>query len=95
MSVWEVGRLESHRRLRFDMPCDQWVVRALEAPGLSLVALSPTAALQASRLPGHFRGDPVDRILAATAREIGATIVTRDSRFLDYAAEGYITALTV
>ncbi|MGO9472158.1 MAG: hypothetical protein ACLPWS_01845 [Rhodomicrobium sp.] len=34
-----------------------------------------------------------DRILAATARELGATLVTRDRALLDYGEQGHIAAV--
>lgn len=33
-----------------------------------------------ARLPESFRRDPADRILVATARILGATLLTRDER---------------
>jgi len=93
LSVWEIAMLEAHRRVRLSMDCRAWVRRALQVPGLRLHGLSPAVAIESTRLPGAIHGDPVDRMLVATARLTGATIVTRDSRILEYAAEGHVTAL--
>jgi PIN domain nuclease of toxin-antitoxin system len=49
--------------------------------------------LDSSFLPGTFHGDPADRIIAATAREHGFTVMTRDRLLLAYAAEGHLAAL--
>ncbi|MGD0097139.1 MAG: type II toxin-antitoxin system VapC family toxin [Terracidiphilus sp.] len=38
-------------------------------------------ALEAATLPEPFHGDPVDRLIAATARVEGSTLVTIDSKF--------------
>jgi PIN domain nuclease of toxin-antitoxin system len=92
ISMWEVGMLESRGRIRFDIPCEEWVERALGLPGISLMPLSPSICVRSSRLPGEFHGDPADRILVATAREIGAVMLTRDGRILSYAAEGHLRA---
>jgi PIN domain nuclease of toxin-antitoxin system len=35
-------------------------------------------------LPGKFHRDPADRILVATARALGITLVTADQRILKY-----------
>ena len=95
ISVWEIGMLESKGRLRFAVPCLQWVLNALKAPGIRLAALTPQIAIESSRLPGSFHGDPADRIIAATARSVGATVVTRDQRLLEYAEAGHLRALAL
>lgn len=92
MSVWEVGLLDAKRRVVLGLDLPVWVERAL-APPISLAALTPSIALECNRLPGDLRGDPVDRILAATARVDGLTLLTRDRALLDYAANGHIRAL--
>ena len=50
-------------------------------------------AIESTRLPGTPRRDPADRILIATARLIGATLVTCDKAILDYAADGHVRVL--
>jgi PIN domain nuclease of toxin-antitoxin system len=35
-------------------------------------------------LPGAFHGDPGDRLIVATAREMGVPVVTRDRAVLGY-----------
>jgi len=84
ISVWEVALLESKRRLHLNMDCLEWVRQALETPGLSLVPLTPEIAVDSTRLPGGLHADPADRILVATARNIGARLITRDQALLDY-----------
>jgi PIN domain nuclease of toxin-antitoxin system len=55
--------------------------------------MPPELLLLSSFLPGSPPTDPADRIIAATAREYGYTLMTRDSRLLAYAEEGHIRAL--
>jgi Uncharacterized protein conserved in bacteria len=84
ISVWEVAMLEKKGRLKFDRDCLEWVHAALSLPGLTLSPLSPEITVASTRLPGDFGGDPADRILAATARLVGARLVTRDRQILRY-----------
>jgi PIN domain nuclease of toxin-antitoxin system len=84
ISVWEVALLESKQRLHLHMNCLEWVRRALETPGLSLVPLTPEIAVESTRLPGNMHADPAGRILVATARNLGARLMTRDQALLDY-----------
>lgn len=93
ISVWEVAMLEAKGRLRFSLEVGEWVRRALAAPGLRLADLSPEIAVESSRLPGEVHGDPADRILMATARRLGAALVTRDARILEYARGGHLATV--
>ena len=84
ISVWEVGLLEAKGRVLLKMPCEAWVKRALAAPGLELAPLTPEIAIESTRLPGEFHGDPADRILVATARLMGARLLTRDRQIIEH-----------
>ena len=93
ISAWEVGMLEARGRLRFDILCEEWVEHAFGLPALSLMPLTPAICIRSSRLPGGFHGDPADRLIVATAREVGAVLLTRDEHILRYAALGHLRAL--
>jgi PIN domain nuclease of toxin-antitoxin system len=84
ISVWEVALLESKQRLHLHMDCLEWVRRAVDTPGLALVPITPEIAVESTRLPGNMHADPADRILVATARNLGARLMTRDQALLDY-----------
>jgi PIN domain nuclease of toxin-antitoxin system len=92
ISAWEVGMLEARGRLRFDIPCEEWVEHAFGLPGLSLMPLTPSICVRSGRLP-DFHGDAADRLIVATARELGAVLLTRDEPILQYAALGHLRAL--
>ncbi|MBD05511.1 MAG: PIN domain nuclease [Gemmatimonadetes bacterium] len=95
ISLWEVGMLEAHKRISLTVDVETWTRQALSSPGLSLAPLTPDIALASSRLPGEIHGDPADRMLIATARSLGATLVTRDRRILEYSQAGHVTTLAV
>lgn len=95
ISVWEVGMLEAKGRIRFETDCMNWIDRALGAPGISMVPLLPEISISSSRLPGNFHGDPADRIIVATARHIGATLITKDKRILAYGKQNFLKVLSV
>lgn len=93
MSAWEVGTLYAKGRVRLSIGVEEWVRRALEAPGLSGVDLTADVALESTRLPGSPPRDPVDRILIATTRTCGFRLVTRDRSLLEYAGAADVSAL--
>ncbi|MEQ1886633.1 MAG: type II toxin-antitoxin system VapC family toxin [Bryobacteraceae bacterium] len=85
ISVWEVGLLESKGRLRLGLPCERWIQEALKTPGLTLAPLTPEIAVASTRLPGSFHPDPADRIIVATALDLGAKLATSDEAIIEYA----------
>jgi PIN domain nuclease of toxin-antitoxin system len=93
ISVWELGILEAKGRLQLHSPCDQWVREALAMPGLTLAPLTPEIAVASSRLPQPFHADLCDRIIVATARALGAHLVTRDSKILVYSRKRHVSTL--
>jgi PIN domain nuclease of toxin-antitoxin system len=90
ISVWEVAMLEARGRISLSQSVDEWVAAALTAPGVRLVELSPEIALESTRLPGEPPTDPADRMIVATTRVLGATLVTCDEEILDYGSTGYV-----
>lgn len=79
LSVWEVAMLTARKRISLDRPVDAWVRQALARPRVEALAPSAAAAVAAGLLDGErFPGDPVDRLVYATAKELRAPLVTRD-----------------
>lgn len=88
LSIWEIAALAEADRVRFSIPLEQWFEQALGTPGLNVAEIDAAIAAESVRLPGEFDGDAVDRVLIATARVLGATLVTADRTLSDYASDG-------
>jgi PIN domain nuclease of toxin-antitoxin system len=84
-SVWELAKKVERGQLALDRPLHEWLDQALEVEGLQLADLTRTIVVDSCRLPQPFHGDPADQIIAATARSLSATLVTKDTRLRDYA----------
>jgi len=93
ISLWEVAMLESKGRIHMGMECLKWLNAALAAPGISLVPLTAEIAVSSCSLPGEFHGDPADRIIVATAKILGARLVTRDANIVHYSRLGHLEVL--
>lgn len=90
-SAWEIGLLSrSTARLRFLPDPKTWFTRAVAQPGIRLTPITPDVAIDSSHLPGELHGDPADRLIIATSRHLGAPVVTRDRRMIEYAASGHV-----
>jgi PIN domain nuclease of toxin-antitoxin system len=94
ITPWEIAVLVSKGRIDLHQDTLQWTQSALRLPGVKLTDLSPEIAVASTRLPWEMHGDPADRILVATARHFGATLVTADRQLLEYARLGYFRGLS-
>ncbi len=95
ISVWEFSMLEFKGKIKLPHNILEWVYEALGAPGVSLAPLTPEIAIESCQLPGEFHGDPADRMIVATARSLGATLVTQDAHILAYSKKDYLRAMSV
>jgi PIN domain nuclease of toxin-antitoxin system len=93
ISAWEVGVLSLKGRFRSSLTPKRWLECLGTTPGIVLCELTAEVLLVSSLLPGDIHKDPADRIIAATAREFGYTVMTRDRALLDYGREGYLSVL--
>jgi PIN domain nuclease of toxin-antitoxin system len=93
MSVWEVSLLEQTGRLGLQTPIEAWLHTATVEAQIRVVSVDASIALNANRLPGDFHRDPADRLIVSTARTIGALLVTRDQKILDYGKSGYVDVM--
>ena len=84
ISPWEFCKLLEKKRLGISCDPEAWIEEALAMPRLRLAPLTPRIALKSTTLPQPFHDDPADQIIAATARETNATLLTRDQRLLEY-----------
>ncbi len=93
ITAWEIGLLARKGRFRSRYSPQRWFDALMSVPDTALANLSAKVLMESSFLPGRLHFDPADRIIAATAREYGYTVMTRDAGLLDYAAQGYLSAM--
>jgi PIN domain nuclease of toxin-antitoxin system len=94
ISVWEVGMLHVQGRIILPFSAQQWVQKALGTTGILAADLTPEIALESTQLAGDFHGDPADRMILATAKNLGATLVTADERMIQYAKDHHLETLS-
>ncbi len=97
VSAWEIGNISRPRNTRraIDFLPDptRWFSTFMALHGVGLAPLTPEIAISAAYLPEGLNGDPANRLLTATARHLGAVMVTRDRDILGYAALGHVRAV--
>lgn len=93
VSAWEIGQLVGRGRLRMAADPTSWFGRATSLPGIAMSRLPTDVLIASSFLPGTPPRDPVDRIMIAAARALGAALMTRDRLILAYGAEGHLATI--
>ena len=83
-SDWEVAKLVELGRLSLPVALGQWFTEALSYPGVTLVELTPSIAIESTGLSGSFHRDPADQIIVAASRVLGCDLLTADQRIRDY-----------
>jgi len=85
VSVWEIAMLVHAGRIKFQIPIELWVERFLDRPGMVTVPLDYRAAARSYRLHHLEHRDPADRLLIATAIDLGCPLVTYDDSIRRFA----------
>ncbi|HEY2570786.1 MAG TPA: type II toxin-antitoxin system VapC family toxin, partial [Solirubrobacteraceae bacterium] len=75
LSAWEVAMLVGRGRISLDRDVSLWVRQGLADERVESLAPSAEVGVAAGLLDAQsFPGDPVDRLIYATARAAGATL---------------------
>ncbi len=93
ITPWEIALLVAKKRIELHQESLAWIQSALSLPGMQLVPLEPEIAVASTCLPFEMHPDPADRIIVATARHLGATLVTADQILLGLAKQGHLRVL--
>lgn len=79
VSAWEVTMLVLRNRIKLNRDVAIWVRQALAQTSVEALSLTTEIAVAAALVEREgLRGDPVDRMIYATARTHGVPLVTRD-----------------
>lgn len=84
ISTWEVALLVRRGRLELSMDIGDWVAKSEALSFLRFVPVDNGIALRSVLLPPPLHNDPADRILIATALQLGATLITKDEKLRAY-----------
>lgn len=78
ISLYEIANAERRKRLHLDVTMQEFIA-AIQAR-LEMVPLTAKVAICAAQLPDPFHGDPMDRIITATAIVEDCVLITCDDR---------------
>ena len=84
ISIWEFNLLVKSGRVNIKMDPESWAEEIENLNGITFIPVDNQIAAKSVNLPGSFHSDPADRIIVATARENGATLITSDQKIRAY-----------
>ena len=80
ITLWEVAMLVARGSVIAQGTPEGWLAALVDRSGVIVREITPAVATLATHLPDTFPADPVDRLIAATARVEGVALVSRDAR---------------
>ena len=83
-SVAEIACIHARKRLTLPSHWKPWFRQMLEVNGWECLPVDLDTLEEAYSLPQPFHADPGDRIIVATARLRGLTLLTGDRKILAY-----------
>lgn len=84
ISIWEIALLVKGGKLNLSLDIDSWIFQLEKASYIHFIPLNNEIGIKSVYLPGTFHKDPADRIIVATARSLGAKLITADSKIRSY-----------
>ena len=88
ISLWEIAMLNLKKRVNIYEPIKEFLESIVNIRGILIKDLTPEVAAESILLSDNFHGDPADRIIVATTKVYGATLITRDHKILTWANAG-------
>ena len=83
ISLWEIATLHRLGKIELTLPLRDWLEHATAPPLVRRFGVTPAVAATTAELPDNLPGDPADRIIVATAKVLGATLLTCDQALID------------
>ena len=84
ISAWEVALLVANGRLKLTLDVVDWIAKSESLPFIQFIPVDNSIAVKSVNLPQPLHSDPADRIIIATANAMGAPVVTKDKKILNY-----------
>ena len=82
VSLWELALLFHNSRLRGSGTIESSIREILDDTLVKVLEITPEIAALSTLFPETYPKDPGDRLIGATARSLGLTLITQDKRIL-------------
>ena len=84
ISAWEAALLNYKKRLVLSIDFDEWMATSEKLPFISFIPVDNSIAVKSVSLPEPLQSDPADRIIISTSITLGAELVTKDEKIINY-----------
>ena len=84
ISAWEIALLVKEGKLNLGIEVSQWVEKLARNSAIHFIPVDNEIAIKSVNLVDFTNKDPADRIIVATAKHLGAKLITSDRRILKY-----------
>lgn len=84
ITTLEIYRLVKNGKLELTSHPDSWLEKIESLPAVRFIPVDNRIAVISVNLPDPLHKDPADRIIIATALNMGAKLITSDKRILNY-----------
>jgi PIN domain nuclease of toxin-antitoxin system len=85
LTCWEIATLARLGRIELDRDAVAWARALVSLERVTAANLSPEASAVAGSLGDSFPGDPIDRLLYATAIDHRVPLISKDERLRVFA----------
>ncbi len=82
ISMWEIATLHRLGKITLDLPLREWLDSAFAPPLVRRFGITTAVAAASADFSDDFPGDPADRLIAATTRVLGGTLLTVDRKII-------------
>jgi PIN domain nuclease of toxin-antitoxin system len=82
ITLWELALLFQRGRLRTSGSIESSIRLILEKSRVQVIEITAEIAALTTTFPESYPKDPGDRLIGATARALGLTLITQDERIL-------------
>ncbi len=83
ISLWEIAKLVERGRLELTQSVEDSFEQLESSEFVTVLPLTGRVAIESTRLGARFHSDPIDQVIAATARCHGLTLLTADERIIE------------
>jgi PIN domain nuclease of toxin-antitoxin system len=83
ISLWEIAKLVERGRLELTQAVDEALAQLESSAFFEIIPISARIAVESTRLGARFPQDPVDQLIAATARCLALTLLTSDEHIIE------------
>ena len=92
ITLWEIAMLISKKRINVFEPTVTFLNSISNIQGLNIAQINASISADSCSLV-DFHGDPADRLIVSTTRELSGSLVTQDQKILDFADQGFVKVI--